>query len=296
MSDVQFETQPVETAISPYINMLEERLRRAVGGLKCDPLLKEAMAYALEGGKRLRGSIVLAFSEALGGSPDGALDFAAAVEMVHAYSLVHDDLPCMDNDDYRRGRLSCHKKYGYATALLVGDALLTLAFEAIGSSAAPPGLALSALQELAQAAGASGMVGGQVMDLALTPKDADPDRIREMYRLKTGAMFRASAAIGAIMAGAGEEEVQAARDWGSSFGYAFQILDDFEDAALDRERGKAVLAGAKSPEEVLAEAREALLSSRRHLQRLRSRIPLAEAITRHYLEVGRKSGREANKR
>ena len=269
----------------PYRTMLEERLREISGDLKCDALFKEAIAYALEGGKRLRGSIVLAFCEALGGSLDLALDFAAAIEMVHAYSLVHDDLPCMDNDDYRRGRLSCHKKYGYATALLVGDALLTLAFEVIASSTAPKEPSMSALGELAQAAGASGMVGGQVMDLALDPEDARPQDIREMYRLKTGAMFRASAAVGAILAGAGDDEVQAARDWGSSFGYAFQILDDFEDAAGDREKEKAVLARAEKPEEALAEARAALLEGQRSLGALRRRVALAEAITDHYLAM-----------
>ena len=283
MADID---QPLEAAIGPYRALLEERLSAACGDLACEATLKEAVSYALEGGKRLRGSIILAFCEALGGTREGALDFAAAVEMVHAYSLVHDDLPCMDDDDYRRGRPSCHKKYGYATALLAGDALLTLAFEVMGASEAAPHLALRAVSELARAAGACGMVGGQVMDLALTGKESDPDEIREMYNLKTGAMFRASAAIGAILAGAAEEDIQAARDWGALFGYAFQVLDDLEDAVGDEEKEKAALSRAESPEKALVEAQEALAKSLKSLGRLRSRVYLAEAITRHYLSKG----------
>ena len=135
MTQVSSEQETLEQdALERYRTMIDRRLASVPGAFQCDPVLKDAMSYALDGGKRLRGSILLSFCEALGGLAEDAMQFAAAIEMIHAYSLVHDDLPCMDDDDFRRGKPSCHKQFGYATALLAGDALLTAAFEEAASS------------------------------------------------------------------------------------------------------------------------------------------------------------------
>ena len=210
--------------------------------------LCEAMRYAvLGGGKRLRPLMVLASCEAVGAEFEAGLDGACAVEMIHAYSLVHDDLPAMDDDDERRGRPSCHKAFGEATAILTGDALLTLAFEVL---ARPSGRAdrdagrLRAVFELADAAGAKGLVGGQSLDLAFEGQAIeDMELLERIHRGKTGALFRASCLIGGLLGGAALETLEKLRDYGEAIGLAFQHIDD----ALDNEHEKlAADAGARA--------------------------------------------------
>ncbi len=194
----------------------------------------DAMAYSLSnGGKRIRPVLTLEFCRVCGGNYKTAVPFAIAVEMIHTYSLIHDDLPCMDNDDMRRGKPSSHKVYGEANALLAGDGLLTLAFEtALSADISADKKALAAL-ELAKAAGVSGMIGGQVMDLANEGRSVTLDEIRATDKLKTGEMIRVAAVMGCIAAGADGEKIAAAEKYCENIGLAFQIVDDILDVTSD---------------------------------------------------------------
>ena len=209
--------------------------------VNCPARLREAIRYSLLApGKRLRPQLVLMAAEACGGSRDAALPAACAVEMVHAYSLVHDDLPAMDDDDLRRGRMTCHKAFGQATAILVGDALLALAFEVIARDIRPPQRAAASIQELAHAAGACQLVGGQFDDL--DAPSASPSLAQlQAIRRKTGALFRASLKLGGHAAGASEDEIGKLDAFGQQIGLAFQIVDDLLDVAGDEDAvGKRV--------------------------------------------------------
>jgi geranylgeranyl diphosphate synthase type II len=191
--------------------------------------LLEAMRYSLlSGGKRLRPVLALAFCRACGGDEMAALPFACALEMVHTYSLIHDDLPCMDDDDFRRGRPTSHKVFGEAMAVLAGDALLTAAFETMLSKknvSLAPARAAEAAACLAQAAGAYGMVGGQALDIG-EEKELSAEELRKMYALKTGALIRAAAEFGCIDAGADHKLRDAALVYAEKVGVAFLIRDD----------------------------------------------------------------------
>lgn len=198
----------------------------------------EAQKYSLlGGGKRIRPYLVLAFCCALGGDEANALPLACAIEMIHTYSLIHDDLPCMDNDDYRRGRLTNHKVYGEAVAVLAGDALLTKAFEIIATASRLSVEARSqAVVVLAQAAGDIGMIGGQVMDMEASQKEpCNLDYLKKMHALKTGALIRAAAVLGCIAAGCSTtcESALAAARYAEKIGLAFQIVDDILDVVGD---------------------------------------------------------------
>lgn len=214
--------------------MLEQALKEAVAFPPVDyGRVGEAMAYSLlGGGKRLRGVLVLAFCRLFGGEEQAALPFACAIEMIHAYSLIHDDLPCMDDDDLRRGKPSCHIAYGEAMALLAGDSLLTYAFETALSAPHLPMERRGAIAlELARAAGISGMIGGQVLDIE--SHSADVEALTRLCSLKTGALIRAAAKIGALAAGAGEGELAAADRYAQKLGLSFQITDDILDTIGD---------------------------------------------------------------
>ena len=194
--------------------------------------LHEAMRHLLfPGGKRLRPALALAASEAVGAPPERALPVAAAVELVHTYSLVHDDLPCMDDDDERRGRPSVHAAFGEAIAVLAGDALLAAAFGAL-ASAGGDGSAervLGASRDLAEAAGSSNLVGGQAADLAFDPIDLDPARIESIHARKSAALSAASVVGGARLGGADAATLEQLRVFGGAVGVAFQIADDLLD-------------------------------------------------------------------
>lgn len=203
----------------------------------------KAMAYSLSnGGKRIRPMLTLEFCRLCGGDFIKAIPFALGAEMIHTYSLIHDDLPCMDDDDMRRGKPSSHMVFGEANALLAGDALLTLAFETVLSAEELSAEAKArAGLELAKAAGCSGMIAGQVMDLANEGKSAPLDDVRKTDRLKTGEMIRVSCVMGCIAAGADEEKIKAAEDYSNNIGLAFQIVDDILDVTSDAETlGKPV--------------------------------------------------------
>jgi geranylgeranyl diphosphate synthase, type II len=195
--------------------------------------LHRAMRYSvLAPGKRLRPTLVIAGAEAVGGAADDVLDTACALELIHTYSLIHDDLPAMDDDDYRRGRLTNHKVFGDAMAILAGDALLTLAFRLIADNAArvpDPRVIARVVADVADAAGTDGMVGGQVIDIESEGKDVGVDTLEYIHRHKTAALIRVSLTAGATLAGGGAEQVAAIRRAGEALGLAFQIVDDILD-------------------------------------------------------------------
>ena len=200
-----------------------------------DSTVARAMRYSLaDGGKRIRPALVMAFCELFGEDAAQAEAFAVAIEMVHTYSLIHDDLPCMDNDDYRRGRLSCHRKFGERAALLAGDALLTEAFEVAADSRA-------AVKIIAKAAGERGMIGGQWLDLSHEKKKMDRAQLEEMNRRKTGALLGAACALGCLAAGAGEAQTAAALRYADALGLLFQLTDDILDVtSVPETLGKSI--------------------------------------------------------
>ena len=198
--------------------------------------LHRAMRYAvLGGGKRLRPVLVHVTGQALGAAPDRLDNAAAAVEIIHAYSLVHDDLPAMDDDDLRRGRPTCHVAFGEAMAILAGDALQALAFEILAADKAhDPRIHVEMLRTLAAACGANGMAGGQAFDLAAVGHGLTPEQLERMHVYKTGALIRTSVRLGALAAGCEDESVLAALDrYGHGIGLAFQIRDDILDVESD---------------------------------------------------------------
>ena len=199
--------------------------------------LFEAMRYSLlAGGKRLRPILTLNFARACGGTAEQALPFAAALEMIHTYSLIHDDLPCMDNDDYRRGVPTCHKVYGEAAAVLAGDALLTAAFTRLGMAKLPPERVALAVTMLGECAGELGMVGGQMLDLEGEDKVLSEKEIGAIHVRKTGALIGAACTLGVIAAGGNEQQLDAAAQYAAGLGLAFQIRDDMLDVIGDMEK------------------------------------------------------------
>ena len=201
----------------------------------------EAMACSLlDGGKRIRGCLTLAMCDLCGGEVQSALPLACAVEMVHAYSLIHDDLPCMDNDDLRRGKPSCHIKFGEGTALLAGDALLTHAFSAASDAyfngTLPAETVLRCVNQLSRAAGVEGMIGGQVIDTAPEEVPMTPEQLEAMHGMKTGALIRSAAVLGCLAAGAPRDVVMQADLYAAKIGLAFQIVDDILDATEESEK------------------------------------------------------------
>ena len=206
-------------------------------------VVADAMRYSVEnGGKRLRPVLLIEFCRMCGGNLSDALPYACALEMIHTYSLIHDDLPCMDNDDYRRGKESCHKKFGYAYALLAGDALLTYAFNIASDAGVTPGIAVKCIRYLSNYAGICGMVGGQTMDIK---NEQNPnltlEELKITHKKKTGALIRCACEIGCTLAEATSTEFEAAQVYAENLGLAFQIEDDILDVVGDPEKlGKGV--------------------------------------------------------
>ena len=205
----------------------------------------DAMKYSVEnGGKRIRPVLALEFCRLCGGDVELCLPLACAVEMIHTYSLIHDDLPCMDDDDMRRGKPSCHIKYGENYALLAGDGLLTYAFSAISNSViaeSDPYIALKAVKILSDLSGVNGMIGGQVIDLKSEGKSVGIEVLSKMDELKTGALIKAACLIGVITGGGDEEKYKCAEIFSDKIGQAFQIVDDILDVTADeKELGKPV--------------------------------------------------------
>ncbi len=197
-------------------------------------IIYEAVNYSIKaGGKRIRPILSLSVCEMLGGKAEAVMPFACAIEFMHTYSLIHDDLPCMDNDDLRRGMPTSHKKFGEALALLAGDALLNHAFETIANASAPAEVIMEALKIISNSGGICGMIGGQVVDM----KGADTyDELVTLYKMKTGAIITAAGRIGVLASGVNDDEtISAVSAYTDNLGIAFQIKDDLLD--VDRKRG-----------------------------------------------------------
>lgn len=233
-----------------YIEMTEAALKKYLE-IKDNPQKKiyEAMGYSLfAGGKRLRPVIMLMTTKMLGKNPEISLPFAVSLEMIHTYSLIHDDLPSMDNDDLRRGMPTNHKVYGEAMAILAGDALLNKAFEIVADykmEGVTDAQVLRAMSYLAKASGSDGMIGGQVVDIE--SRNEDIELLRYLHSLKTGALIRAAGVCGAILAGATDEQIKAIDDFCLNLGIAFQIQDDILDAyGSQEELGKPIGSDAEN--------------------------------------------------
>ena len=217
-------------------DLVEEGLLRELKKVPAyDETLEKAMEYSLmAGGKRLRPVLLMAAADAVGKDGTAFLTMGCAIEMIHTYSLIHDDLPAMDNDDYRRGKPTNHKVFGDGIAVLAGDALLTLAFEVmLRQEGAAPETLVTVVSEMSRAAGPYGMVGGQVLDLEGEGRRLDLAALRKIHMGKTGALFCAAIRSGAILAGAKEEELAALTLYAERFGLAFQITDDILDVTGD---------------------------------------------------------------
>ena len=232
-----------------YLSQQRERIEAALDRLlptadAVPQTLRQSIRYsALAPGKRLRPTLTLAAAEALGVEGNAVMPTACALECIHVFSLIHDDLPCMDNDDYRRGRLTNHKVYGDAMALLAGDALLALAFQWIAENAetVPADRVLPTLKLVAEASGAGGMVGGQVADMESQGVDFSAETLRYIHANKTGALLTASVLAGAILAGGSDSQIAALRAYGEHIGLAFQIADDILDITGDQDKlGKPI--------------------------------------------------------
>ncbi len=229
----------LSSTFSATLHDLRHRIDEALNqysdfGRGCPEELREAIRHSLLApGKRLRPMLVLMAAEACGCDQQRAVPAACAVEMIHTYSLIHDDLPAMDDDDMRRGQPSCHAKFGEATAILAGDALLTRAFEIMAQDIQPPQVAARCCAELAHAAGVTQLVGGQADDLAAQFADGSVQRLEDIHRRKTGAMFWISLRLGGIVAEADDEQADALGTYGRKMGLAFQIVDDLLDLQGD---------------------------------------------------------------
>ncbi|MDR2745663.1 MAG: polyprenyl synthetase family protein [Desulfovibrio sp.] len=279
-----------ETAMK---NLLGERaatverfLASCLDDLSAPPRLRQAMLYSLlAGGKRLRPVLCLTCASLCGGTAEMALPFAGAIEMIHTYSLVHDDLPAMDNDDLRRGRPSNHKVFGEAAAILAGDALLTDAFALMCRTGVQADRLIRAVSTVALAAGSSGMAGGQQWDMLYTGGPAVAlEELQRMHAMKTGALIRASCVCGALLAGAGGADVQAAGVFGAALGMAFQITDDILDLTADTASlGKPAGSDAERGKNTYP----SLLGVEKSRELARERIDAAQAALRGF------SGRDA---
>lgn len=227
-------TDPLLETMRSWGEMVDSSLDRYLGEeLDCPAELRDAMRYSVfAGGKRLRPLLVLMGADACGGALDAALPAACAVEMIHTYSLIHDDLPAMDDDEYRRGRLTCHRQFGEATAILAGDGLQSLAYEIL-ADIRPPIIAMRCVKELAFASGVGGMVGGQADDIDSQDKPGTLEGLESIHRRKTGALLTASLRMGGMVAGGAPEKIEALTEYGKRIGLAFQIADDLLDVTGD---------------------------------------------------------------
>jgi len=251
VSDIDFNAYQSERA-----SLVDAALQKSLPGEEILPArLHQSMRYSVfAGGKRLRPILVIAAAEAVGGCPEQVLHAACALEMIHTYSLIHDDLPAMDDDNFRRGRPTCHREFDEATAILAGDALLPEAFrllaDPVKNRGVAPERALRVMEIVARAAGSRGMVGGQIVDMESEGKEIDFPTLEYIHTHKTGALILASVRVGAILAGADEAQMTALTRYAESAGLAFQVADDIldiigdlartgKDVGSDQARGKA---------------------------------------------------------
>ena len=252
--------RPKTQRLEQLLGLVERALRRVVKPAGGSPhILDDAIRYCvLSGGKRFRPLLCLGACEAVGGEVRTALPVASAIELIHTYSLVHDDLPAMDDADQRRGQPSCHRRFGEAAAILVGDALLTRAFELLGSNGTPQALAIIRL--LAQASGTTGLIGGQILDLRLGSRVSGlgSHELEDIARRKTAALITASVVAGGLTGTASPKELAHLRQYGMKLGLAFQLMDDLHDRdGLVRIRGPEAV--RQRATRLIAQAKHALV-------------------------------------
>ncbi|QDS86576.1 Farnesyl diphosphate synthase [Rosistilla ulvae] len=275
---------PAKNPLADLVPEIDAALDAALAPQEgCPPELNEAMRYSLMSpGKRLRPALVLMAAEACGGERSEAIAAAVAIEMVHAYSLIHDDLPAMDDDDLRRGRPTCHKQFDEATAILAGDALLTAAFETLATGIPQPERAVRACEVLAKSAGRSGMVGGQTDDLLAENRNERHNLawLEAIHRRKTGALFTCSLQLGAISVGAQKSQIASLTDYARDLGLAFQIVDDLLDwegdgdemgkqSGKDAARGKLTFPGFIGVDASRSKASELVTAAKQHAELFR---------------------------
>ena len=262
----------IEQQLKQSAQQIEERLDSMTTDYDRDyPKLFESMRYSLlNGGKRIRPFLTMEFCRLFGGDPEVAMDLGCALEMIHTYSLIHDDLPCMDNDDLRRGKPTNHIVYGEATAVLAGDALLTQAFSTASSPVIPPEIIPSAIRLLSESAGTFGMIGGQMLDLRGETEHLDFEALLEMHGKKTGALVKAACLLGCLSAGITDTDdirYQSAVTYAENIGLAFQVIDDRLDIVgseedlgkpigSDEEQGKTTFMTFMSVEQAFDYARD----------------------------------------
>jgi geranylgeranyl diphosphate synthase type II len=228
--------------LKAHAERVDNRLRELLPSENNNPVeLHQAMRYAcLAPGKRLRPALAMAAAEAIARDPLSALDAGCAIEMTHAFSLVHDDLPALDNDELRRGMPTCWKRFGEAVAVLAGDALFALAFDTIGRLPIPPGRIVAAILSLTRATGSTGLVAGETIDILSEGRDVDAETLHSIHTLKTGALIAASCEIGVIVSGGSDREASALKAYGENVGLAFQIADDvLNETSTPEQLGKA---------------------------------------------------------
>ena len=231
----------VKNTLDQYVEYTEKCLKKysLKSKLELQSTVADAMDYSLEaGGKRIRPVLVQAFCKLCGGDIQKAGAPAAAIEMIHTFSLIHDDLPCMDDDDYRRGKPSCHKQFGEACAVLAGDALAILPFQIIADDdKLDSETKVKLISELAVSSGAEGMIGGQIIDMENEKREnVDEENLRRMYALKTGKLIKTACLMGCITACASEEQMKSAEEYAGCLGLAFQIIDDILDVTADEKK------------------------------------------------------------
>lgn len=248
MSTVKVVNTDFKAQLYKKAQFVNHTLQRLLDSRQIDSDFKKALSYTLDApGKRIRSALVLFCCEVISGEINQNAEIAAAaIEMVHTYSLVHDDLPAMDNDDFRRGLPTCHKAFDEATAILTGDALLTLAFEVLAKEVDEPVIAVRLISELAQAAGPSGMIAGQIADLKAESEAGSKKLLEYIHTNKTAKMFRCAAAMGGICGGADKKELDCLCEYGLKIGLGFQIADDILDVSATSEHlGKTAGKDAK---------------------------------------------------
>lgn len=285
----------VQEQLRLYAERVDKRLDALLPSpLKRPPELHEAMRYScLAPGKRLRPALCLACAEAVGGLSEVALDAACAIEMVHCFSLIHDDLPAIDNDELRRGMPTCHVKFGEAVAILAGDALFSLAFDVLAHAPAPAERVLRAIATLTEATGTDGLVAGETTDILCEGRRVDEETVLFIHTKKTAALIAASCMIGALMGGGSDEQVQRLGDYGQSVGLAFQIADDLlnetstpeqlgKSAGSDRERGKATYPALHGIEVSKGLANACVIDALRQLHGMNT--PFLQGLARYAVE------------
>lgn len=289
---------PAEQRLKSYRVQIEQRLEELLptGSIDGQPELHDAMRYAVLGsGKRLRPVLCMASAEAVGGRAEAAVDVACAIELIHCFSLVHDDLPALDDDDLRRGRATLHKVYGEAIAILAGDALFALAFAVVARAGIAPARKAAVISEIARAVGSEGLVGGETLDILSEDREVGERRLHEIHTRKTGALIEAACVSGGICGRGFDRQLDDLRTYGRVVGLAFQIADDVlnetaspaqigKSSGSDRARGKATYPSVYGVDRSMATARDCVGEARQALARLPGPTELLDELANFAIE------------